>query len=103
VARLIAHGIDPREERTAAREGPLSGLTIVVTGRLESMSRPEAEERIRALGGKVGSSVSKTTDYLVAGADAGSKLTKAQALGTRILDEAGFLQLMETGEPPGPA
>jgi DNA ligase (NAD+) len=103
VARLIAHGIDPREERTATREGPLSGLTIVVTGRLESMSRPEAEERIRALGGKVGSSVSKTTDYLVAGADAGSKLTKAQALGTRILDEAGFLQLMEAGERPGQA
>jgi DNA ligase (NAD+) len=75
----------------------LEGLTIVVTGRLEAISRGAAEDLIRELGGKVGSSVSKATTVLVVGEEAGSKLTKAQQLGVRTIDEATFLKLTETG------
>lgn len=99
VRRLVAHGVNPRQSAgPGAAEGPLAGLTLVVTGRLESMSRAEAEDRIRAAGGKAGSSVTRGTDYLVAGAEAGSKLTKAQQLGTRVLDESAFMALLEGGE-----
>ncbi len=97
VERLIAAGINPRMEGAGAAEGPLAGLTIVVTGRLETMSRGEAEEAIRARGGKVGSSVTKATDFLVVGADAGSKLAKAEKLGTRKLTEEEFRALLEGG------
>jgi len=97
VRRLIAHGINPVHESGAADGGPLEGLTIVVTGHLESMSRSEAEERIRTLGGKVGSSITKATDFLVVGSDAGSKLQKAEKLGTRLLTEEEFLKLLEGG------
>ena len=75
----------------------LAGLSLVVTGRLETISRGEAEERIRQLGGHVGSSVTKKTDALVVGAEAGSKLAKAEKLGTLLLDEAEFLRLLEEG------
>ncbi len=74
---------------------PLTGLQMVVTGRLDSMSRSQAEDRIKELGGSVGSSVSKKTRYLVVGEDPGSKLEQAQKLGTQILDEARFLKLLE--------
>ena len=73
----------------------LTGLQMVVTGRLDSMSRSQAEDRIKELGGSVGSSVSKKTRYLVVGEDPGSKLEQAQKLGTQILDEAQFLKLLE--------
>ena len=73
----------------------LAGLQMVVTGRLDSMSRSQAEDRIKELGGSVGSSVSKKTRYLVVGEDPGSKLEQAQKLGTQILDEAQFLKLLE--------
>ena len=78
--------------------GPLAGKTIVVTGTLEGFGRQEAEEAIRAAGGKPAGSVSKKTDYVVAGESAGSKLAKAQELGVPILDEAAFRALL-AGEP----
>jgi DNA ligase (NAD+) len=72
----------------------LSGKSLVVTGTLEGFSREEAEEAIRAAGGKPAGSVSKKTDYLVAGEKAGSKLAKAQELGVPVLDEAGFRRVL---------
>jgi DNA ligase (NAD+) len=76
----------------------LEGLTVVVTGSLENFSRDEAKEAIITRGGKASGSVSKKTDYVVAGESAGSKLDKAEQLGLRILDEEGFVRLLETGE-----
>jgi DNA ligase (NAD+) len=80
--------------RAVAAAGPLSGKSIVVTGTLEGFSREEAEEAVRAAGGKVTGSVSKKTDYVVAGEKAGSKLAKANELGVPVLDEAGFRALL---------
>jgi len=77
------------------REGPLSGKTFVLTGSLGSMTRGDAEERIKALGGTIGSSVSKKTDYVVVGADPGSKLERAERLKIPVLDETAFLALLE--------
>jgi DNA ligase (NAD+) len=79
--------------------GPLAGKTVVVTGSIEGFSREEAEEAIRAAGGKPASSVSKKTDYVVAGPGAGSKLQKATNLGVPVLDDAGFRRLL-AGEQP---
>lgn len=73
------------------------GKIFVVTGTLPSLSRAEAEELIVRNGGRASSSVSKKTSYVLAGEAAGSKLTKAQELGTPILDEAGFLRMLEEG------
>ena len=94
---LAAAGIEPElpEPRPAGvDEGPLAGKTLVVTGTLPGFSRQEAEEAIRAAGGKPGGSVSKKTDYVVAGEAAGSKLTKAQELGVPVLDEDAFRRLL---------
>ena len=95
IERLVDAGvtIKPPERR----EGQLSGKTLVLTGSLSSLTRGQAEERIKALGGTVGSAVTKKTDYLVVGADPGSKLEKAQRLKVPILDEAAFLELI--GQP----
>ena len=75
-------------------QGPLAGKTFVLTGTLPDLTREQATERIDAAGGKVTSSVSKKTDYLVAGASPGSKLEKAERLGVSVLDEAGLLELL---------
>jgi DNA ligase (NAD+) len=82
-----------------ASDGPLAGRTVVVTGTIEGFSREEAEEAIRAAGGKPAGSVSRKTDYVVAGPGAGSKLQKADALGIPVLDAEGFRRLL-AGEPP---
>jgi len=96
VARLRAAGVRMVADRPrgAAAPGALAGKTFVLTGTLPGFSRDEAAEAIAALGGKVTSSVSKKTDYLVVGADAGSKLQKAQALGVAVLDEEAFRRLL---------
>jgi len=93
IERLLAAGIEIRQPER--REGPLSGKTFVLTGTLNSLTRGEAEERIKALGGVIGPGVSKKTDYLVEGADPGSKLEKAQRLKIPILDETAFLALLD--------
>jgi DNA ligase (NAD+) len=93
---LRAAGVDP--ERAAGGGGPWSGQTWVLTGTLEGMSRADAEARIRALGGNPTSSVSRKTHTVVSGASPGSKLDKAQRLGVRVLDEAGFVSELEAAE-----
>jgi DNA ligase (NAD+) len=93
--------IPPAAPAGPAAEGPLAGRTVVVTGTLESFDRASAEAAIRAAGGKAAGSVSRRTDFLVAGENAGSKLAKAQELGVEVLDEAAFRALV--GEPPGAA
>jgi DNA ligase (NAD+) len=95
VDRLLAAGITWPALEPRSASGGLTGKTFVLTGTLESMSRDAAQEAITLRGGKVSSSVSKKTTYLVAGADAGSKLAKAQALGITVLDEAAFLAMLE--------
>jgi DNA ligase (NAD+) len=83
----------------APTEMPLAGLTVVLTGTLQSMGRDEAKDKLEALGAKVAGSVSKKTSYVVAGAEAGSKLDKAQTLGIPVLDDVG-LALLLNGEKP---
>jgi DNA ligase (NAD+) len=85
----------PEARARSATDGPLAGKSLVVTGTLEGFSRTGAEEAIRAAGGKPAGSVSKKTDYLVAGENAGSKLAKAEELGVPVLDEAGFRRLLD--------
>jgi DNA ligase (NAD+) len=92
IARLLQAGIEIKPPER--REGPLSGKTFVLTGTLSSLTRGQAEDRIKALGGTVGSGVTKKTDYLVVGADPGSKLEKAQRLKVPVLDEAAFIALL---------
>ena len=79
----------------AGEEGPLAGKTFVLTGTLPTLSRDQAGALIEAAGGKVSGSVSKKTSYVVAGAEAGSKLDKAESLGVTVLDEAGLLKLLD--------
>src|SRR5207253_10967343 len=91
----------PTPRAAAGASGPLDGKTLVVTGSLEGFSREEAEERIRQAGGKAAGSVSRKTDYLVAGPGAGSKLAKAEELGVTVLDAAAFAALLaskDTGQ-----
>ncbi|CAN5838517.1 NAD-dependent DNA ligase LigA [soil metagenome] len=97
---LLDAGVEPERPapqvlaRVASEEGPLAGKTLVVTGTLEGFDRQSAEEAIRAAGGKAAGSVSRKTDYLVAGENAGSKLVRAQELGVAVLDEDGFRGLL---------
>ena len=92
LAKLGALGIDP--QGTMAAAGVFTGKTFVLTGTLPALKREEAEQKIQAAGGKVSGSVSKKTSYVLAGADAGSKLEKARALGVAVIDEAELLRLL---------
>jgi DNA ligase (NAD+) len=97
VEQLRACGVTWQEGPPAfVAPKPLAGKTFVITGTLPSLSRDEAKDRVEAAGGKVAGSVSKKTDYVVAGAEAGSKLLKAQELGVAVIDEAALLQMLAT-------
>ena len=97
VDKWAAAGVRMADERDASVARTLEGLTVVVTGSLEGFSRDQAREAILARGGKAAGSVSKSTSYVVVGENAGSKAAKAEELGVRVLDEAGFRTLLETG------
>ena len=100
VEQLRACGVTwPEGEPAARAPQPLSGKTFVITGTLPTLSRDEAKDRVEAAGGKVAGSVSKKTDFVVAGTEAGSKLTKAQALGVTVIDEAALLAML--ADPAG--
>ena len=98
VAKLRERGVNTEQPpgEDAAAPQVFEGLRFVVTGRLASFSRSEIQNRIKALGGAVSGSVSKNTNYLVAGADAGSKLADAQRLEVPIIDEDQFQTLVES-------
>jgi DNA ligase (NAD+) len=98
IDELRAAGVRWREEAPKAARGPFAGKIVVLTGTLAAMTRDEALERIEARGGRVTGSVSKKTDFVVAGEEAGSKLDKARALGVTVLDEAQFLALLKEKE-----
>jgi len=93
IEKLRAAGLTFTAEKRR-KSSELEGLTFVLTGTLEGMTRDEAKAKIEGAGGKVSSAVSKRTDYVVAGAEAGSKLEKAQGLGVKVLDEAGLVELL---------
>lgn len=99
VERWAAAGVRTEDERDESIERTLEGLTVVVTGSLEDFSRDSAKEAIISRGGKAAGSVSKKTNFVVIGANAGSKAAKAEELGVPILDEDGFKALLENGPP----
>jgi DNA ligase (NAD+) len=93
IERLTELGLKMTAEKKQ-RTTQLEGLTFVLTGTFPTLSREEAKEKIEAAGGKVSGSVSKKTNYVVVGEEAGSKLAKAQELGIEIIDEARLLELL---------
>ena len=95
IERLRGAGLQLEQEGPPPGEGPLADKTFVLTGTLPALTREDATERILAAGGRVTSSVSKNTDYVVAGESPGSKLEKAERLGTEVLDEDGLLALLD--------
>ncbi len=100
VSELQHAGLQPTPPAATDENNPIAGKTFVLTGTLPTLTREEATQKIEAAGGKVSSSVSKKTHYVVAGAEAGSKLEKARALGVTVIDEDAFLRLFSesTGE-----
>jgi DNA ligase (NAD+) len=95
IEELRTIGLRLREEGPPPSEGPLAGKTLVLTGTLPELSREQASELIQLAGGRVTGSVSKKTDYLVAGESAGSKLQNAERLEIPVLDEAGLRRLLD--------
>ncbi len=96
IVDLRSQGLRFEDDGPAPGDGPLSGRTLVLTGTLPELTREQATERILAAGGRVTSSVSKKTDYVVAGETPGSKLEKAERLGVAVLDEPGLLRLLNS-------
>ena len=94
VEKLLGYGVHPQAEAAAVNDGVLKGKTLVLTGTLTTLSRKEAEELVVTNGGKVSSSVSKKTSFVVAGENAGSKLDTALKLGVPVLDEEAFRQMI---------
>jgi DNA ligase (NAD+) len=102
IERLAERGVSMTSPKRRAKAGPLAGKTVVVTGTLVKYKRDEINELISSLGGRAASSVSKKTDFVVAGEEAGSKLDKAKALGVRVISEAEFDALITgDGNPAG--
>jgi DNA ligase (NAD+) len=102
IERLRGHGLQMEQEGPPpGSDGGLAGLTFVLTGTLPDLSRERASEMIEAAGGKVTGSVSKKTSFVVAGADPGSKLAKAEQLGVEVIDKDRLLELLESGPPDG--
>jgi DNA ligase (NAD+) len=99
VRKWAAAGVRMADEVDTSVDRTLEGRTVVVTGSLEGFSRDETKEAIISRGGKASGSVSKKTDWVVVGSNAGSKADKAEELGVRVLDEAQFVRLLETGSP----
>jgi DNA ligase (NAD+) len=95
IERLLKAGIEPAPETAPAAAGPFAGKTVVLTGTLTRYTRESAKAEIERRGGRVSGSISRKTDLLVAGADAGSKLKKAQELGVRVMDENHFAELLQ--------
>jgi len=98
IEELRKSGLTFTSEKKEIVQSALTGKTFVLTGTLSSLSRDDAGARIIALGGKVTSSVSKNTDFVIAGEKAGSKLSKAESLGVKVLDETTFLKMLEENE-----
>ncbi len=94
LGKLHQAGVHPQPEAVIRQDGPLTGKVFVITGTLSKWSRKEAEELVEQAGGRAAGSVSKKTDYVLAGENAGSKLTKAERLGVKVIDEATFAELV---------
>lgn len=94
IDELLALGVNPKFEEVEVTENPFMGKTVVATGSLQNYSRSEIKEKLESLGAKVAGSVSKKTDYVIAGEAAGSKLTKAQGLGVKVLSEEEFEEIL---------
>jgi len=95
LARLAAAGVKVKTLKLSAKSAKLAGKIFVLTGSLEKLTRDQAKAKIRELGGEISSSVSQNTDYVVAGAEPGSKLVKARRLGVKILNENEFFELIK--------
>ena len=91
---LLSLGVHPHDEKIAQADSPITGKTFVVTGTLESADRKTVEALIESLGAKASGSVSKKTDYVIAGENAGSKLQKARELSVKVIDEKEFFEMI---------
>jgi DNA ligase (NAD+) len=101
IADLMQQGVRWDDvQRPRSENQPLAGLTFVITGTMDSLSREAAQEALQALGAKVSGSVSKKTSFLIAGAEAGSKLQKAESLGIKVLDEPALLAVLREKRAP---
>ena len=95
IEKLQAYGLNMENEQSEVQESIFTNKTCVLTGKLENITRNEAKDLLESLGANVAGSVSKKTDYVIYGSDAGSKLSKAQALGITLMDEAQFLEVIK--------